>query len=321
MNIFSGGKEAGLFDAFIAPKTDRRLFLEALLKARNVPFTTVTLAKRQHIIVRFEGDAYNPFFRLKTVIAHYDRSEGGQGLPPSPGANDNSAACFQLVSLAESLLEIKDHNMMIVFTAGEEAGRKGVRSQGAYALATGLKKLKELRMVESDVFVIDACGRGDTLILSSSGASPLSRAADEGGKESRHLSARQRKLVKAREELREKAAFLARKSCPERWLELPTPYSDNAGFAAAGIPAQLITVLPHREAEILMEAVPRIGHDKLLRELASFKEAEKNGHSAAIPQTWKDMHTERDVAAALAPEAFALMEKFLKALALDKTPL
>ncbi len=317
MNIFPGGNECGLFEAFIALETDRRLFLEALLKARGIPFSTVTLAKREHIIVRFSGDAYNPFFRMKTIIAHYDRSENTHGLPPSPGANDNSAACFQLVSLAERLLEKKDHNVIIVFSAGEEAGKRGVRFQGAYALATGLKKLKDLHMVESDAFVFDACGRGDTLVVSSSGMNPANHA---DGAERRRLSAKHRGLAKRRQELREMVAGLARKSCPGSWLELPTPYSDNAGFAAAGIPAQLVTVLPRAEAETLMKAAAQIGQDRLARELVSFKAAEKKDWAEAIPQTWKDMHTERDTTSSLTPEAFALMEKFLDALAFDKTP-
>ena len=302
MNIFAGGSEAGLFEAFIAPNANRPRFLEAMLRARDVPFSTVKLAGHEHIIVRFNADAYNPLFRMKTLIAHYDRSEDEQG-KGSPGANDNSAACFQLVALAQRLLGKRDHNTMLVFSAGEEDGRKGVRFQGAYALAAGLKKLRNLHMIESDVFVIDGCGRGDTLVISSSGMSgqPCAKGA------------RQRALLKRREDLYEAAASLARKSCPSSWLALPTPYSDNAGFAAAGVPAQLVTVLPRKEAESLLQAAMRLGHEKISRELASFKAAEKKEWAAAIPQTWKDMHTERDTASSLTPEAFALMERFLDA--------
>lgn len=310
MDIFQGGSEAGLFEAFTAPQADRLGFLEAMLRSRGIPFAAVTLAGRQHIIVRFAGAAYNPLFRMKTVVAHYDRSGSGPGLPPSPGANDNSAACFQLAALAERLLNKKDHNVMVVFSAGEEEGRKGVRFQGAYALAAGLKKLKGSRMAESDIFVFDGCGRGDTLILSSSWT-----GAARGGK-----AASRRPILARQQELCARAAALARKCCPESWLELPTPCSDNAGFAAAGIPSQLVTVLPREEAEALMRAEAQFGRDGLLRELASFKKAEGKASAAAIPQTWKDMHTERDTASSLTPEAFALMEKFLDALAADKTP-
>ncbi len=311
MNIFQGGSEEGLFKAFCAAETNRRRFLEALLKARGIPFSMVRLASREHIIVRFEGDAYNPFFRMKTLVAHYDRSENNYGLPSSPGANDNSAACFQLVSLAERILEKKDHNVLIVFSEGEEAGKNGVRFQGAYALALGLKKLKKLHFVESDIFVFDACGRGDTLILSSSSIDTTQES---------HHAKKDASFVQKREELYKRARALAQKSCQNSFLTLPTPYSDNAGFFAAGIPAQLITVLPHEEAAKLMEETAVLGHEKLLRVLASYKRAEKSESAAAIPQTWKDMHTKRDAPSTLTPEAFALMERFLDALALEKMP-
>ena len=312
MNIFAGGSEAGLFEAFIAPNANRRGLVEAMLRARGIPFTAVTLAKRSHIIVRFAGDAYNPLFRMKIVVAHYDRSEGS---PFSPGANDNSAACFQLISLAERLLGKRDHNMMLIFSAGEEDGKKGVRFQGSYALATGLKRLKDLSVAESDVFVIDGCGRGEILVLSSSGMSAINPAKGGLAAEMRGLNAGQRVLLRRQQELCERTAELARKSCPKSFLLLPTPYSDNAGFVAAGIPAQLVTVLPRAEAERLMQETSRFGHEELLRELASFKAAESKRHAAALPQTWKYMHTERDTAATLTPQAFALMERFLDRIA------
>ena len=315
MNIFAGGNEAGLFEAFIAPKVDRCAFIEGMLRARGIPFSAVSLAKRLHIIVRFAGDAYNPLFRMKIFVAHYDRSEGEAGASFSPGANDNSASCFQLISLAERLLGKRDHNVILIFSAGEEDGKKGVRFQGSYALATGLKKLRGLSLAESDVFVFDGCGRGDTLVLSSSGMSAINPANNKGGVTQRRLNARQRALLKRQQELCERTAALARKHCPASWVTLPTPYSDNAGFVAAGTPAQLVTVLPREEAEKLMQETAQFGHEALLRELASFKAAESKEHAACLPQTWKDMHTERDNAAALTPEAFALMERFLDAAA------
>ena len=316
MNIFAGGGEAGLFEAFISPNVDRRAFLEGMLRARGIPFSAVLIAGRPHIIVRFAGDAYNPLFRMKIVVAHYDRSEDDAHSSFSPGANDNSASCFQLVSLAERLLNKRDHNVIIIFSAGEEDGKKGVRFQGSYALATGLKRLRDFNLAEGDVFVFDGCGRGDTLVLSSSGMSAINPAKGEEAAPSR-LNARQRALLKRRQELCERTAALARKCCPASWVTLPTPYSDNAGFVAAGIPAQLVTVLPREEAETLLKETAQFGHEALLRELASFKVAESKRHAAAIPQTWKDMHTERDSASSLTPEAFALMERFLDALARD----
>ena len=315
MNIFAGGGEAGLFEAFVSPNVDRRAFLEGMLRARGIPFSAVLLANRAHIIVRFAGDAYNPLFRMKIVVAHYDRSENDASSSFSPGANDNSASCFQLISLAERLLYKKDHNVMLIFSAGEEDGKKGVRFQGSYALAAGLKKLRGLSLAESDVFVVDGCGRGDVLVLSSSGMSAINPARGEGGAAPRRLNARQRLILKSQQELFDKTKALARSSCPNSWVTLPTPYSDNAGFVAAGIAAQLVTVLPRAEAERLMQETERFGHETLLRELASFKAAESKQHAACLPQTWKDMHTERDSSSSLTPEAFLLMERFLDAVA------
>lgn len=300
MDIFPGGAEAGLFEAFTAPDTNRLLFLERLLKAKDIPCTVVELAGRAHIAVRFGKGAYHPFFQTTTLIAHYDRDEGP---PPSPGANDNSAACFLLVELAEKLLTRENHNIMILFTGGEEAGKQGVARQGAFALGTGLRRLNQ---TAGRVFVLDACGRGDTLILSA--------VAPPGGSVLHRRKIRA--FYKDLEELRAEAAVLAQKSCPGRWLSLPTPYSDNAGLLAAGIPAQLITVLPREEAETLLRTAGGIPGEQFRRLLLAFRDT-GNG---AVPQTWRMMHTAQDTADTLTPEAFTLMRSFLDALSRDKTP-
>lgn len=306
MNIFPGGKESGLFEAFTAPDADRLSFLERLLKANSVPCSVVNLRGRSHIIVRFGKTAYNPFFKMKTLIAHYDRD--GVGL--SPGANDNSAACFMLVDLAVKLLPVKDHNVRIIFSGAEEAGLNGVASQGAFTLGLGLRKLK---LTDSDVFVLDACGRGDTLIVSTSGL------YTEGKKLPGNF-------IKKREELFQRATDLAKKNS-SGWLSLPTPYSDNAGLTAAGIPAQLITVLPHSEAEKLLEALKdsraRNGDISSIESRIFAFNSGKNKQPETedfIPLTWQDMHGVNDSIENLSPTAFSLMETFLSNLANLKTP-
>lgn len=318
MNVFPGGKESGLFNVFIAPETDRLLFLQRLLATNKVPCSVITLRGRFHIIVRFGTNAYNPFFRMKTIIAHYDRER-------APGANDNSAACFQLVDLAVKLLGRKDHNIRIIFTGAEEAGSGGVAAQGAFALGLGLRKLK---LTDSDIFVFDACGRGDTLVLSMSGLYSRSKK-------------RPQVFAKKREALFSTAVELAQKSCAGRWLSLPTPYSDNAGLTAAGVPAQLVTVLPHEEAATLLAETTRRAPQSLQactregdgrgrthtqktkaeafeRGLLAF--TAKGGADTFIPQTWKDMHSGDDTAEKLTPSAFSLIERYLNALADSKTP-
>ncbi|ULQ59571.1 M28 family metallopeptidase [Brucepastera parasyntrophica] len=227
----SGQTDSSLFTSFLDRETDRCGFISAWLRARDVPHSIVTLGDKKHIVVKYENSAYDPRFRMKTLIAHYDRA------PDTPGANDNSAACFQLMALAERLLSFRQgavsHNIRIIFTDGEEAaGTGGISGQGSFVLGTGLKKLKR---TDDDIYVFDACGCGDTLILSTAGI-PASAKKPVSGT-----------LFSRIERLHERAAALAVETSPENWVRLPTPYSDNAGFIAAGLPAQVITLLPGKK--------------------------------------------------------------------------
>jgi len=123
-----------------------------------------------------------PFFRIKfcdkvpkTVLVHYDRACAPDGSFITPGANDNSAAVFQVLRFAERLMRKEIplpggiHNMRIFFTDGEELGASsvsGAKAQGAFALASLFRKLG---IVNDDVFVLDGCGRGDVLAVSTAG--------------------------------------------------------------------------------------------------------------------------------------------------------
>jgi hypothetical protein len=320
------------FETFLAPGLDRCAFISAWLRAREIRHSVVELAGKRHIVVRFADDAYDPRFRMKTLVAHYDRAEctqgtqGTQGNQCSSGANDNSAACFQLMLFAERLsrgnvanaanaagvagsgsaagaigMRVPAiHNIRIFFTDGEEAaGTKGIASQGAFTLGAGLRKLK---MTEDDVFVFDCTGRGDTLIVSTAG---MERAGAFG---------------KRLADLHERTARLAQRVSGESWLRLPTPYSDNAGFLASGIASQVITVLPRGEATALLAASDALGiagKKELVNFLArhGHDKGSTNGVSHALPETWAIMHTERDNAASLTASAFRLMDAFLLALA------
>jgi len=149
------------FSAFLEPAADRRAFITERLATQGIPYRTVTLQDKTHIVITYRQSAYNPRFKMKTLIAHYDRAAGTQG------ANDNSAACIQLLLFAQTLLQKRDaHNIRIIFTDGEEAGTDGIKNQGAYRLGQGLRALS---MQQDDIFVFDMCGSGDTLILSESG--------------------------------------------------------------------------------------------------------------------------------------------------------
>ena len=300
------------FESFLAPDLDRAAFISAWLRGHNVRHTVVNLANKRHIVVRFDTDAYDPRFRMKTLVAHYDRAAG------SPGANDNSAACFQLMQFAARLSERTtgksagerniplSHNIRIFFTDGEEAaGTSGIAGQGAYALGSGLRRLK---MTEDDVYVFDACGRGDTLVLSTAG---LEIPGKKG--------ARMR-------DLHERAIAIARETVCEKWIELHTPYSDNAGFLAAGIAAQVMTILPREEATTLMGALEGKSADgetaKLLKTAVTLnRPTDRSAVEAFIPETWRLMHTANDTGRTLTASAFSLMNEILVALACRIDPL
>ena len=307
-----------LFSAFLESAADRCAFITARLAAQGIPYRTVTLQDKTHIVITYRQSAYNPHFKMKTLIAHYDRADGTQG------ANDNSAACIQLLLFAQTLLQKRDaHNIRIIFTDGEEAGADGIKNQGAYRLGQGLRALS---MQQDDIFVFDMCGSGDTLILSESG-----------------IYGRDTRKTAALSALHRRCRIYADAACRGRWLSLPTAYSDNAGLISAGLTAQVITVLPRAEAELLMRYMPHSAgtplsgnvhsagcHRSAAAEISANESAAQalqrciitNAHvppdsplAAVIPQTWQRMHTPQDRLETLTPQAFILVDKMLRYLA------
>ena len=286
--------DSPFFSAFLEPAADRRAFITERLAAQGIPYRTVTLQDKTHIVITYRQSAYNSRFKMKTLIAHYDRAAGTQG------ANDNSAACIQLLLFAQTLLHKRDaHNIRIIFTDGEEAGADGIKNQGAYRLGQGLRALS---MQQDDIFVFDMCGSGDTLILSESG-----------------IYGRDTRKTAALSALHRRCRIYADAACRGRWLSLPTAYSDNAGLISAGLTAQVITVLPKVEAELLMRYMPR--SEALQRCIITNAHVPSDSPLAAvIPQTWQRMHTPQDRRETLTPQAFILVDKMLRYLAEVKEP-
>lgn len=281
--------DADFYD-FISKDCNRYEFLCKKLTSLNIKFSTIVLDERKHIYLQFPLSSYNPMFKIKTLLVHYDRVEN------SPGANDNSAAVFQILKFAEYLSKCNYiHNMRIFLTDGEEIGSEnGVLKQGSFGIAGCFKKLG---IVKDDIITIDTCGRGDILVVSSTGQN--SNAPYNFRKNFDNIFKRTCKL--------------AGKASPEKWISAPVPYSDNAGFIAMGIPAVAVTVLPKEEATCY------------LRLLRCDKNAEKAFLSNDInyrtkqPKTWQMMHTMEDNAESLTEEAFLLMYRFLKELSELKT--
>ena len=214
------------FNDFIAADCDRAAFIQNYLNRAELEAPVLQMEGKNHIYVKFPQSQYNSMFRIKTVIAHYDR------FPGSPGANDNSAAVFCLLEWAIKLARLAQplfHNIRLIFTDGEELGAGGgVAEQGAFPLA---QVFRRLGITNDDIFVFDCMGRGDVPILTQT---ILPRKASS-------------KFVKDFSDLEGRAASLLQTSANGRWFSLPCNYSDNASFIANGIPAVAITLLPSVE--------------------------------------------------------------------------
>ena len=275
------------FKDFIAPDCDRASFIQNYLNATGLEAPIMQMEGKNHIYVKFPQAQYNPMFRIKTVIAHYDR------FPGSPGANDNSAAVFCLMNWAVKLAKsavvecpqsgriettaacAKFHNIRLIFTDGEELGAAGgVAKQGAFPLA---QVFRRLGIMNDDIFVFDCMGRGDVPILTQTILPPKTPA----------------RFVKNFSALEQRAATLLQASANGRWFSLPCNYSDNASFIANGIPAVAITMLPSQEVT-----------------------AATQGQQ---PQTWQLLHTPQDKLASLTPQSFEIFYNILNNLAAMKT--
>ena len=287
------------FSEYVAPDTDRCAFIRDYLAARGVRTAVVPIDGKNHILVQFEGRAYNPQFRIKTVIAHYDRVEG------SPGANDNSAADWQLMNWAA---ELKDwpqfHNVRIFFTDGEELGwNTGVSEQGAFGLASVFRRLG---ITNDDVYVFDACGRGEIPVLSNT-AIPSDVSP---------------RFTTAFRDLFGRTEELLRRASPGRWMSLPVPYSDNASFLACGIPAVAVTMLPADEASLYAR---ELNKNKGLASAVLNRESSKKqrlaehipdySYKERLPRTWRLFHTPEDNEASLTSGSFRVMHNILLTLA------
>ncbi len=220
------------FIDFISPSCDRASFIQAYLKAGGLDSSVIPLEGKNHILVKFPQQHYNPMFRIKTVIAHYDRI----GI----GANDNSAAVFCLMEWARRLVVPEPverphtptpHNIRLIFTDGEELGQEGgVAQQGAFPLA---KTFRKLGITNDDIYVFDCMGRGDVPILAQAKIPP-------------NVST---KFLTQYSQLEERTKKILQTVSKGKWFMLPVNYSDNASFIANGLPAVAITMLPSQEVQ------------------------------------------------------------------------
>ncbi|MBQ3670363.1 MAG: M28 family peptidase [Treponema sp.] len=284
------------FIEYINLDCDRLSFLRNYLKENGVETNVIELGEKKHISVQFPPSAYDPTFRTKTVVCHYDR------VPGVPGANDNSAANCAVADFAVRLSKLqKAHNVRIFFTDGEELGANGISEQGAFALAA---YLKQNRIAKDEVYVFDSCGRGTVAILGQAGL--LSKTSTD--------------FKKSFFGLYKRAEELLQKTSPNSWMSLPMPYSDNAGFLAQGVPAVVITFLPKEEATLYYK---NLMADKNLSKIvlncdmhygekcSTDIKIEMMKYKEKIPFTWRLFHTEMDNFFSVMPESFELLGKIL----------
>jgi hypothetical protein len=284
------------FMEFISPDANRFAILKELLEKAALRYKVLDAAGSRHFIV----SPPLPSGRLSKLlegrpptilVAHYDRVEG------SPGANDNSAAVFILLQTAKKLAGNNANNWSIIFTDKEELKTgEGLREQGSYALAEGLKNS---RMENSRIFCFDTCGSGDTLVVSATLESLIRK---EGGRE---------KLRGSMLELRKLALETAHNIKLTKTLLAPTPFSDDAGFFRAGLAAQTITMLPSGECKELSEELKKNkGYAETLINAGLRQDATPH----FIPETWRSLNSPNDTCERLTPEHFRTVVSFAEAL-------
>ncbi|MCH5283632.1 MAG: M28 family peptidase [Treponema sp.] len=291
------------FSQFISPDADRGAFIQNYLLERGVQSAVINVDGRRHIYAKFPPSGYSANFRIKTLIAHYDRFSE-EGKIATPGANDNSSSVFCLMDFAARLVKFKGvHNVRIFFTDGEElvSGRGGVTEQGAYKLANVIQKAG---IRDEDVFVFDCVGRGMIPVLGTAAVSNSMNAAFS------------KKCVAL-----ENGAKAILSSLGIGWLNLPIPYSDNAGFLASGIPAVALTMLPGDEAQSYMLALQKIPRlSQFVRNPSlPLEENEKAALKKILPKTWQLFHTPEDNLDSLTPASFDVVAKILDVIAARKT--
>ena len=280
---------------FIAPAADRFTILKELLNETMLDYTTLEIAGNRHFIIA-PPPPEEKYLRHAPVIlvAHYDRTEN------SPGANDNSAGVFLLLETAIKLKRSDINNWLVIFTDKEELeSGESIMAQGSYALAVGLKNLK---MENAKIFIFDACGIGDTLVISTTLEYLLKKDGNE------------EKLPEPMIELRNFALDTARNLGMKKVLLAPTPFSDDLGFLRAGLAAQTITMLPSEEC---IRLVSELRKNQDFSNALISSESKLRSRSMSFPDTWRLLNTPRDSYLHLTTQHFRTVVRFAEALCRD----
>ena len=282
------------FMEFISAEAQRFIIIKELLEEASLKYIVLEIDGSRHIIVT-PHQSEQKYFNSPPptiLVAHYDRAEG------SPGANDNSVGVFLLIETAVKFKRLKYIDWVVIFTDKEELKTgESLLSQGSYALAASLKTLN---MENSKIYCFDACGNGDTLIVSTTIEYLLRK---EGNRE---------KQLESIIELRNYALDTARNLGIKKILLAPTPFSDDVGFFRGGLPAQTITILPSVESSKLLTELRR--NQEFTEFLINAEFRQSNLDSTAIPNTWRNLNTAKDSHLRLTPKNFRTVVRFAEAL-------
>ena len=244
---------------------EREASVAAYLTARGVPFVRQRFASFEGRGENFSVDLGDGE-RVLLLVAHHD------AVPGSPGANDNAAAVGILLHLVERLPgRIPPHvRVRVLFTAAEEIGYLGAR---AYVRATPLVGVM-------GVLSLELCGIGDALAVWDAVAPTPFLGRVTGGLE---------RLGLRRDEGYHTVG------------RIPLFGSDHRAFAAAGISAYGLTIVPLREAEALRRFV-------LSPTRGVFRQFTHR------PPPFDTYHTSRDAFGTLEPAALDRVARALEAI-------
>jgi len=265
--------------ADVAASDDQPMALSALLEGRTNPEREAAvawyLAQRgvtveRHRFTTFEGSGENLSVdvgsgdRVLVLIAHHD------AVPGSPGANDNAAAVGILLHLLPRLIVPRGLRVRLLFTAAEELGYLGAR---AYVREIPLGSI-------AGVLSLELCGIGDSLAVWD---------ADTETDFLRRVTGTLGGLGLRRDEGYHVVG------------RIPVFGSDHRAFAAAGIPAYGLSVLPFAEVEGLRRFVLSPIRSTLM-------------HAVRRPPPFDTYHTSRDASSTLDPRALDLVVRSLSAI-------
>jgi Zn-dependent M28 family amino/carboxypeptidase len=227
----------------------------------------------RHRFATFEGRGDNLSVelgsgdRVVVLIAHHD------AVPGSPGANDNAAAVGILLHLLPRLKVPPSLRVRLLFTAAEELGYLGAR---IYVRETPLTDV-------AGVLSLELCGIGDSLVLWDVAAETDFLRRTAGALEGLGLRRDEGYHVVGR---------------------IPVFGSDHRAFAAAGVPAYGLSVIPAAHADALRKFALSPVRSALL-------------HAIRRPPPFDTYHTSRDASSTLDPRALDLVARALSAIVAD----